>query len=77
MNEKLKKWIDDISEAFGGLDMCSIEAVLAKDNREHIIEVGQLKCFSPLLYFHFLRFVVLLLYYLANRKRKIGSSLPT
>ncbi|KAI2801800.1 Asparaginyl-tRNA synthetase, cytoplasmic (Asparagine--tRNA ligase) (AsnRS), partial [Blomia tropicalis] len=28
VNEKLKKWIDDISETFGGLEICSIEAVV-------------------------------------------------
>lgn len=38
VNEKLKKWIDDISETFGGLEICSIEAVVAKDGKEHIIE---------------------------------------
>ena len=39
VSEKLKKWIDDISDAFGGLEMCSIEAVVDKDSKEHIIEV--------------------------------------
>ena len=40
VNEKFKQWIDDISETFGGLEMCSIEAVITKENKEQIIEVG-------------------------------------
>ena len=39
VSEKLKKWIDDISDTFGSLDICSIEAVVAKDGKEHILEV--------------------------------------
>ena len=39
VSEKLKKWIDDISDTFGCLDVCAIEAVVGKDGREHIIEV--------------------------------------
>ena len=39
VSEKLKKWIDDIAESFGGLEICSIEAVVAKDGKEHILEV--------------------------------------
>lgn len=39
VSEKMKRWIDDISELFGGLEICSIEAVVAKDGKEHILEV--------------------------------------
>lgn len=39
VSERLKKWIDDVSETFGGLEICSIEAVVAKDGKENILKV--------------------------------------
>jgi len=40
VQEKYKKWIDKVSDLFGGLDLCSLEAVVAKDGTEFIIEVN-------------------------------------
>jgi len=40
LNDKYKSWIDAVSEMFGGLSICSLEAVVAKDGKEYIIEVN-------------------------------------
>lgn len=40
VQEKYKRWIDQVSDLFGGLDLCSLEAVVAKDGTEFIIEVN-------------------------------------
>jgi len=40
VEERYKYWIDQVSEMFGGLDLCSLEAVVAKDGQEVIIEVN-------------------------------------
>jgi len=42
-----KQWIDEVSMMFGGLDICSLEAVVGKDDKEYIIEVND--CATTLL----------------------------
>ncbi|XP_037946754.1 synapsin [Teleopsis dalmanni] len=37
LTEKYKSWVDEISELFGGMEVCGISVVVAKDGREHII----------------------------------------
>merc|ERR1712106_778078 len=40
VQDKYKRWIDQVSSMFGGLALCSLEAVVAKDGTEYIIEVN-------------------------------------
>ena len=40
MEDRYRSWIDAVSELFGGLDICSIEVMVAKDGKEYIIEVN-------------------------------------
>jgi len=40
VQDKYRIWIDQVSEMFGGLALCSLEALVAKDGREVIIEVN-------------------------------------
>lgn len=40
IQERHKNWIDAVAKMFGGLSICSLEALVAKDGRELIIEVN-------------------------------------
>ena len=40
VQERHKNWIDAVSSMFGGLAICSLEALVARDGREFIIEVN-------------------------------------
>jgi hypothetical protein len=41
VSDKHKSWIDGVSEMFGGLEICSFEAVVNRaDGKEYVIEVN-------------------------------------
>lgn len=40
VTERHRLWIDNVSQLFGGLDICAIELLVAKDGREYIIELN-------------------------------------
>ncbi|CAG0924099.1 unnamed protein product, partial [Notodromas monacha] len=39
VQDRWRMWVDAVSQLFGGLDICAIEAVVSKDGNEYIIEV--------------------------------------
>ena len=39
VTDKHKKWLDDVSELFGGLDIITIESLAGMDGSEYIYEV--------------------------------------
>jgi len=40
IQEKYKKWIDEASSMFGGLELCSLEAIVDGAGQEYIIEIN-------------------------------------
>ncbi|XP_031337219.1 synapsin-like [Photinus pyralis] len=40
MPERYRAWVDEVSDLFGGLDICALEVVVSKDGKEYIIEVN-------------------------------------
>lgn len=38
-NDRYKKWIDNVSDSFGCLDICSLEGIIDKDGKEFIVKV--------------------------------------
>jgi hypothetical protein len=39
VTDRWRMWVDAVSQMFGGLDICAIEAVVSKEGHEYIIEV--------------------------------------
>ncbi|XP_054274413.1 synapsin isoform X2 [Macrosteles quadrilineatus] len=40
MPDRYKMWLDEVAAMFGGLDICALEMIVARDGREFIIEVN-------------------------------------
>lgn len=40
MNDRYRLWIDEVSQLFGGLDICAIEIVQSKDGKEYIVQIN-------------------------------------
>lgn len=47
MTDKYRGWIEAVSAQFGGLDLCALEVLVARDGREIIMELND--CALPLL----------------------------
>jgi hypothetical protein len=47
MTDKYRGWIESVSTQFGGLDLCALEVLVARDGREIIMELND--CALPLL----------------------------
>ncbi|CAF1020720.1 unnamed protein product [Adineta steineri] len=40
LTERYRLWIDEVSQIFGGLDICAVEIVQSNDGKEFIIDVN-------------------------------------
>uniref|UniRef100_A0A1A9WLT1 Synapsin ATP-binding domain-containing protein n=1 Tax=Glossina brevipalpis TaxID=37001 RepID=A0A1A9WLT1_9MUSC len=40
LTDKYKSWVDEVSEMFGGMEVCGLSLVIARDGREHIIKAS-------------------------------------
>jgi len=40
MTDRYRLWVDEVSQLFGGLDICAIEIVQSKDGKEFIVQVN-------------------------------------
>ncbi|CAF3565202.1 unnamed protein product [Rotaria sordida] len=40
MTDRYRLWVDEVSQLFGGLDICAIEIVQSKDGKEYIVQVN-------------------------------------
>ena len=47
MTDKYRSWIEAVSAQFGGLDLCALEVLVARDGREIVMELND--CALPLL----------------------------
>jgi glutathione synthase/RimK-type ligase-like ATP-grasp enzyme len=47
MTDKYRSWIEAVSAQFGGLDLCALEILVARDGREVVMELND--CALPLL----------------------------
>ena len=39
INERYRKWLDEVSEIFNGLDIVALEGVIGRDGKEYIYDV--------------------------------------
>ncbi|CAF3538485.1 unnamed protein product [Adineta steineri] len=40
MTDRYRLWIDEVSQLFGGLDICAVEIVQSKDGKEFIVQIN-------------------------------------
>lgn len=40
VTERYRSWVDQVSQLFGGLDICALELLVSKDGKEYIMEVN-------------------------------------